>query len=115
MQLKVSFFFLFIFISSGLFSQTQLISGWIVDEDGHSISGSIIYQVGARGMSHSDSYGAFHLVIDSALSDTIEIENYGFITQTITRLDTIRHPLTIVLEDDLSEELYKPAPNRAQK
>lgn len=115
MELKGSFSGLFIFLSLGLFGQTQLISGWIVDEDGSPIPGAEVIQVGGRFIKHSDSFGAFHLVVDTALSDSIEIREYSFIAQTITRLDTIRQPLTIVLEDDHSEELYKPAPYRAPK
>lgn len=98
-----------------------LVSGMIVDEEGNGIPGAWIIQAKSRKGHFSDFHGGFHIVAESILPDTVYISKKGFYDKTLTDLETIQSPLTVVLEKDpsnISPQLkpyYKPDQNRVSE
>lgn len=84
----------------------KLISGLVKDRTGNSLSGVNIkgetnnVQSVKRWYSYSDSDGAFHYFSNNPESDTLVFTEEGYYNYTLTRLDTIRTPLKIVLTID---------------
>jgi hypothetical protein len=107
---------LYLFVLKG-YSQNKFINGFIFDYDSIPQHGAIICQKGSDNCYSSGFYGDFHLLVDSTLENTLEIECFFHKNLIIENIDTIKYPLIIRMELDTTthqdlviETIDKPKP-----
>ncbi len=94
----------YLFLSHLLYSQ-KLITGKVKDTNGKPLPYVCIYAEKNDVFTFSDNLGIFYLNVDDMENEILHIDCIGYKNIEIASVDTIRHPLNIILKINNSENV----------
>jgi hypothetical protein len=114
MKVKILFFSItYILLSTTILSgqeiiisEGKVIAGKVMDQNGMPLEFAMVCVVSNIYCEFTDAEGAFHMLVDPAISDTISVNYFGYNPVKIGHLDTITRPLLIVMEEDTTIHRY---------